>query len=1129
MIADSLFSARRISTYWERRNRFACSNLRYSMHSSSPSPATVLEQVDRLGHPGTPVTIHEIASDFDCGVDRIDTTLGRLVRDGVLQTKQIGDHHRVWWRPAGRHSVDPPPDQREQDWLHTLMFNQMVQFTGVLAPDGTLIDANESALRFGGLARSAVVGRPFWEADWWQLSTQTQHQLKDAIHQAAAGETIQYDVTVQGSARTAPINFSLRPVTNDDDEVTLLIAEGRDISDYKAHEQQLQRQRNELESELSDLLERISDGVYGLDDQCRFLYVNDHAETLLGIDESTVRGCDIGETIELTDSFSTMLRKAVDDQEPVFFEDYYEPLGSWFDNAIYPSETGVSVFFRDISGRKRLEQELRTEKEHFEEALRNSPVVAARLDTDLRYTWIGNPGGELLAADFLGKQATELLPPDTAAAVMAPKQRALETGEGVREEVTLELPRGETIFDLSVEPLFDGSGEISGLTATAVDLTEPRRTEEELWKSEERLRLALQAADIGTWELDLRTEESPVRSPEHDRIFGYAEPVDDWSFEMFLDHVHREDRQRVKNDFEEAFETGVWKFECRIQRVDGVQRWIAAEGEFHTDADGEMVRAVGVVRDITDRKNRQQALKASEQRYRTLVANFPNGGVALLDNELRHTIIDGQGFRTLGFDVAELRDKRVQDVFPKSVVGVLEPEYRATLDGETRSFELGIQGRTCAFRTIPLPTAAGDSTILSIFHDITLQKEKQERQLATLDHVHETVQDIAHLTIKSSTQAEIERVVCDRFDASEAYTAAWIGRLNHTGQTIRPSTAGGDQTVNFAACSIAVESNASTVGGPIATAIETGEAQLVHTSPTDPVYVEWSQSTPVRHRPGVVIPIRYEGHIYGVVVVYTDRDGFETRELDTLGRLGGIIGHAINSIDRKRALIADRVTEVVVRSDALADPFLEGADDDSMTISIDRVLALENNRSLIYYTVDGIDPDRFREIVERLTDDASSTVRLLEQIGTRSRLELSTEAETMHSVVASYGSHISEAALLDGVFHITIQIPLGTDVRPVLNAARTIYPDLSLVSQTTITLPTRTPTDAFARLTEELTDRQRETLEVGYYAGFFEWPRETSGDELAELMGVSPPTAHHHLRHGQQKLLSAFFDNVSAD
>ncbi|MFW5978417.1 MAG: PAS domain-containing protein, partial [Halohasta sp.] len=779
------------------------------MSPSSPSTASVLTQVDSLGPPGTPVTIREIASAFDCAVERLDTRLDRLVSHRILKVKQVGDGRRVWWRPAGPQAVDPPdtaasptPVRRgkqlvgggrsssegsETDRLHSLVFDQTVQFTGVLDPDGTLLDANESALRFGGLSRDDVVGRPFWEADWWQLSRRAQRRLQAAISRAGAGEMVRYEVTVQGASRTVPIDFSLRPVS-DDGEVTLLIAEGRDITDLKAHEQQLQRQLDALESELAEVLDRISDGFYSLDTGFRFRYINDHAQALLGVDESA-RGEDIRDTIETTEQFRTALETAVESQEPVFFEDYYEPLGEWFDNAIYPSETGLSIYFRDISERKRLETELRTETEHFQVALENSPIIAFRLDADLRYTWVGNPRREFPEEEILGKRDDELLEPEAAAVVMAPKRAALETGARVREEIVVGLPGGETIYDLTIEPLFDDAGEISGLTATAVDLTERTRTREALRRSEERLRLALQAADVGTWELDLRSEESPVRSLEHDRIFGYEEGIDDWSFEVFLDHVHPDDRAAVQRGFEEAFETGSWAFECRIRRADGRERWIAAEGEFHTDSDGEPVRAVGVVRDISDRMTRQRALEASERRYRTLVANFPNGGVALLDSALRHRIVDGLGFDAIGLDVEALRGRRVDEVFPAAIAAVLEPEYRATLDGEARSFELAVGERICEFRTIPLSNAKGVDGLLSIFQDITLRKTRQERQLTTLAGLNETVQEITHHVIESRTQDEIEQEVCDRFDAADVYTGAWVGRLDPTGATIRPSAA----------------------------------------------------------------------------------------------------------------------------------------------------------------------------------------------------------------------------------------------------------------------------------------------------------------------------------------------------
>jgi len=63
---------------------------------------------------------------------------------------------------------------------------------------------------------------------------------------------------------------------------------------------------------------------------------------------------------------------------------------------------------------------------------------------------------------------------------------------------------------------------------------------------------------------------------------------------------------------------------------------------------------------------------------------------------------------------------------------------------------------------------------------------------------------------------------------------------------------------------------------------------------------------------------------------------------------------------------------------------------------------------------------------------------------------------------------------------------------------------------------------------DTLTDRQQSVLETAYAAGYFEWPRDSSGEEVAETLGISPPTFHQHLRVGQQKLMDALFDSQSA-
>ena len=307
--------------------------------------------------------------------------------------------------------------------------------------------------------------------------------------------------------------------------------------------------------------------------------------------------------------------------------------------------------------------------------------------------------------------------------------------------------RDITVYAKSIQ-LMDEAGVVIGEISISYDITERKRAEEKLRESEERLNFALETVNTGAWELDLMSHNSPHRSLEHDRIFGYEQLLPQWTYEMFLNHVIPEDRVMVDAKFNKAITTGSdWSFECRIRRVDGIVRWIWAAGRHQVDATGSTRRIAGIVQDITERKQVEEALRESEGRYRMLFTNMTEG-FCLVEvvysrdgkpDDFRYLEINPTFELFLGVKKEKTLGKTMLKIFPNISPIAIERYKEAALSGQPFTFEIFSPVANKFLEIYVFSPEKGKLAL--VIRDITERKEAEDKLKDTLNNLDKLVKE----------------------------------------------------------------------------------------------------------------------------------------------------------------------------------------------------------------------------------------------------------------------------------------------------------------------------------------------------------------------------------------------------
>lgn len=249
---------------------------------------------------------------------------------------------------------------------------------------------------------------------------------------------------------------------------------------------------------------------------------------------------------------------------------------------------------------------------------------------------------------IIGRLVQDVIPEPSLSLVLTKYRQAVETGQAVLWQETSDYPTGQLIGQVRVTPVLDDAGVCSQLVGTVHDLTTQYNTEERLRASNERFIYALKATTDAIYDWDIRAD-TLYWGEGFEELFGYQLSRNPTGFGQWSDYVHFEDAIRTVDDLRHtAYNTGRihWQQEYRFQRADGSWAIVFDRGYIIRDAQGQAVRMIGAMQDITERKQaeeQQQRMAQDVYKQNSDLQQF----AYILSHNLRAPLANAEGFASL--------------------------------------------------------------------------------------------------------------------------------------------------------------------------------------------------------------------------------------------------------------------------------------------------------------------------------------------------------------------------------------------------------------------------------------------------------------------------------------------------
>ncbi|MDD5472431.1 MAG: PAS domain S-box protein, partial [Sideroxydans sp.] len=497
--------------------------------------------------------------------------------------------------------------------------------------EGKITDVNKATEAVTGRSRSELIGTDF--LDYFSEPDKARDGYRQVF---AQGYVTDYPLALRHrDGHLTEVLYNASVYRDESGKVLGVFAAARDVTKRNKAEREVRQlsQQNRL------ILDSAGEGIYGLDINGRCTFVNPAAAQMLGFPVEELLG----------QSSHPLFHHTKPDGSPYPQEEcpvhaaykrgevqhgsdlYWHKDGSSFSVEFISTPilesgeiTGAVVTFRDITERKQAEERLRRSEEGLKEAQRIAHLGSWHMYLATNEVFWSEELYKMYGFDPalpppLYTESMKLFTPESWEKLSASITRAAEAN--IPYEIELEMvPKagGRGWMLARGEPILGESGAVVEIRGVVMDITERKRAEEKLRRSEHGLAEAQRIAHLGNWELDL-VSSVLTWSDEIYRIFEIDPQRFGASYEAFLNAIHPDDRDMVNKAYTDSVADKIpYDIVHRLQMPDGRIKYVNEKCETYYDKDGKPLRSVGTVHDITEQKLDEEALQRLNRELRAI-------------------------------------------------------------------------------------------------------------------------------------------------------------------------------------------------------------------------------------------------------------------------------------------------------------------------------------------------------------------------------------------------------------------------------------------------------------------------------------------------------------------------------